>query len=86
VRLLERFLEALRQSISSGLLGGHRLLEERFASRRFLGENPVSIGQFGTIAPNGLDVADDAAQVHVDDERRLTAGARGFELGLERHD
>src|SRR5690606_11440087 len=45
--LLERFLEALRQVVVSRALGFERPLEDRFAARGFLGEQPLRLAQFG---------------------------------------
>ena len=40
-RLLQRLLEALREGIAAGAFGGDRLLEDRFATRGFLCEDPA---------------------------------------------
>src|SRR5688500_6375515 len=84
--LTERFLEALRERVAARLLGRYRLLEQRFAARGLLGEDTLRVGQLGTIRADRLRVADDPAQVRVEHQGRMAAGARGFELGLQCHD
>ena len=60
---LQRLLEAPRQRIAARLLGLDRLLEERLAARRLLGEDPLRLGQLGLVAALRLLVRDDAPEV-----------------------
>ena len=78
VRLPQRLLEPLRERVAARPLGGDRLLEERLAPRRFVGEDALRVGQLRPIAAHRLDVAHDALQVGVDDERRTDSTGRWF--------
>src|SRR5206468_976951 len=83
LRLLQRLFEAPRQRVAARLLRFHRLLEHRFAARRLLGDNALRLTQLRLVAALGLQVRHDAAEVRVDDERGVTAGANHFDLRLE---
>ena len=53
LRLAQRLLEALRQGVAARLLGLHRLLEERFAPRRFLREDALRVVSSGLSPRSG---------------------------------
>src|SRR4029453_18538114 len=79
-RLAQGLFEAFRQRITARPFGRHRLLEDRLAARRLLGQDPLGIGQLWPIRTNGLFMPYDAAQIGINDERGLTAWARDVEF------
>jgi len=81
--LAKRLFEPARQIVAARLLSGDRLLEQRFATALRLGDNARGVIEFRQIGANGFDVGNDAAEVGVDDERRVAAGASDFDLALE---
>src|SRR5262249_7160177 len=82
-RLLEGFLETLRQGIAACLLRLHRLLKHRLTPRGLLRQDAMGVVKLRLVAAFGFLVADDAAEVEVDDQRRLTAGTRDFDFRLQ---
>src|SRR5688572_17142819 len=76
LRLLEGLLEPPRQRIAARLFRGERLLEQGLAPRRFRRQDPLGFAQLGLVRALVLAVRDDAAEIHVDDERGVTAGTR----------
>jgi hypothetical protein len=46
VTLPQSLFEPARQSIAAIFLSGHRLLEDRFAQRRFGADDPLRVRQF----------------------------------------
>ncbi len=79
-RLAQGFLEPLRKRIAAVLLRVDRLLENRLAARRLVGEDPGRIAQLGLVATLGLDVRHHALQIDIDDQSRLAAGTGHFDL------
>src|SRR6185436_7454067 len=65
VRLAERFLEAARQCVAAGLLVCDRLLEDRLAARRLLGEDALRFAQLRLVGALRLVVRHDAPEVQI---------------------
>src|SRR5436190_3388127 len=82
-RLLQRFLEPLRQRVAARLFRFDRLLEDRLAPPLLLGQNPLCVAQLRLVAAIRLLVRHHPAEIRVNDERRLTAGADDFDLGFQ---
>src|SRR2546422_7931374 len=82
-RLLQRLFEPSRQGVAPSFLVVDRLLENGFAARGFVRENALRFAELGLVAALRLDMRHDAPEIDVDDKRRLTAGARHFDFGLE---
>ena len=83
IRLAQRFLEPASQRVIAGLFGGYGLLEEGLPACRFVGQNPRRLVQLRLVGALGLGMRYDAAQVHVDDQRRTAAGTANLELALQ---
>src|SRR5205085_11835251 len=83
LRLLQGFLESTRERIAARPLGRDRLLEQRFAPRRFLREDALRVVELGTLAGGWLGVPHDAPQVGIDHELPPAAGALHFEFRLQ---
>src|ERR1700716_3594715 len=82
-RLLQRLFEPSRQRVAPSFFVVDRLLENGLAARCLVRENALRFAELGFIAAIRFDMRHDATEIDVDDERRLTAGARHFDFGLE---
>src|SRR5207249_4133323 len=75
--------EPFRQRIHARLLRVDGLFEDGFAPRRLIGENPLRFAQLRFVAVLRFLVRDDASEVLVEDQRRLTAGTSQLELRMQ---
>ena len=59
------------------------MFEQRFPLRRLIRQNALRFVQLGPIRVGRLAVLDHAAEVDVDDERRVAARAGDFDFAFE---
>src|SRR3954463_10334422 len=81
--LLQRLFESPCQRVVAVLLGIERLIEERLAPGGFIREDARRVAQLRLVPAVQLLVVNDAAQICVDDQRRLTAGALHLDFALQ---
>ena len=81
-RLLQRFLEALRERVAPRSLRLHRLLEQLIAAGFLVGQNPMGVVELRLAGSLGFLVPDDALEAGIDDERGVAAGTRHFVFSL----